>query len=104
MGSGVVVVWVSCPSAAVAKRIARSLVEERLAACVGVIPMSETIFHWKGKVERAHEVLLMIKARRSAFSRLRRRVRALHPYEVPEIIATAVVRGDPAYLSWVKGR
>lgn len=103
MGASVIVVWVSCPTAAVAKRIARAVVQEELAACVGILPMRGTIYRWKGKVETAREFLLMIKARRSAFARLRRRVRALHPYEVPEIVATPVVAGDPAYLAWVRG-
>jgi periplasmic divalent cation tolerance protein len=97
-----IVVWVACPNAATAGKIARAVVADGLAACAGVIPMRASIYRWKGRIERARETLLMIKTRRSAFDRLRRRVRALHPYEVPEIVATPIVAGDAAYLAWVR--
>lgn len=96
-----IVVLVTCPSTAEARRIAGALVRERLAACVNVVPGIASVFSWKGKVERAKETLLLIKTRRARFDRLRRRIKALHTYEVPEIVAVPLVAGDRNYLAWL---
>lgn len=98
-----IVVFVTCPSGVASERLARVVVGEGLAACANVVPLRGSIFRWKGKMERARETLLIFKTTRSRFPALRRRVRALHSYEVPEIIAVPVVAGDPAYLRWVAG-
>jgi periplasmic divalent cation tolerance protein len=84
-----------------AERIARALVEQRLAACVNVVPGLVSIYRWKGKVERDDERLLVIKTRRERFAALREALAALHPYEVPEILALAVEEGSSAYLGWL---
>jgi periplasmic divalent cation tolerance protein len=98
-----VVVLVTCPAGRSASRIARSLVEEKLAACVNIVPRVASVFAWKGKVERASESLLVIKTRRSLFDRLSRRVRELHSYAVPEVIAVPVTEGLRDYLRWLDG-
>ena len=103
MDEGCVVVLVTAPGEAKAAEIGRALVEERLAACVNVVPAVRSIYRWEGRVEQAQEVLLVIKTRAQAFEALRLRVLSLHPYQCPEIIALPVVAGHPAYLEWLAG-
>ena len=98
----VLVVFVTCPSAAVARRLARYLVRRRLAACVNVVPGLTSYFHWAGKLERARETLLILKTTAGTFAPLRRALLTLHPYDSPEIIALPVVAGHAAYLRWVR--
>ncbi len=93
---------VTCPSAAVGERIARRLVEERLAACVNLIPRVISTYRWQGKLARDRETLLVIKSRRVRFPALARRVAALHPYSVPEIIALPLQAGSRPYLAWIR--
>jgi periplasmic divalent cation tolerance protein len=81
--------------------LGRRLVDERLAACVTVVPSVTSIFTWQGKREEAAESLLMIKTRRDAYQTLQQRVLELHPYSVPEVLAVSVDAGAPAYLQWV---
>jgi periplasmic divalent cation tolerance protein len=81
--------------------IGRTLVEERLAACANVLPGLTSIYRWQEKICRDPEVLVLLKTRRSCFPKLARRVRELHPYSVPEIVALPVALGSPAYLAWV---
>ncbi len=83
-------------------RIGRVLVEEGLAACVNVVRGVKSIYRWKGNVEEDEEVLLIIKTTRSALDRLVRRVRELHTYEVPEIIAMPIIAGNEDYLRWIE--
>ncbi len=97
-----IVVLVTCGSRTEARRIAKALVEARLAACVNVAQAPvESIYRWKGKVERAREFLLMIKSSRRRFGALEAEVRRLHSYDVPEIIALPVEQGSRAYLAWI---
>ena len=98
-----IVVMVTCKSQAEAKKIARAVVEARLAACANVLngPV-ESIYLWKGKVETAKEVLVLMKSTRKRFSALEREIRRMHSYETPEIIAVAIVVGSRAYLEWIK--
>jgi periplasmic divalent cation tolerance protein len=91
----------TCPSQAVARRMARRLVEERLAACVNIVPIAQSVYRWRGKVETTREWLLIIKSRRAVYTRLEARLRELHPYELPEIVAVPLARGLAAYLSWI---
>ncbi len=84
-----------------ARKIARTLVEERLAACVQIIPM-ESFYRWKGKVENSREFLCLIKTGESVYEALEKRLREIHPYELPEIIALPVSAGLKEYLSWVE--
>ena len=97
-----VVVFVTCPTRAAARRIASALVARRLAACVNVLPGVESLFRWEGKVDQAREALLIIKTRAARLEALRRAVVALHPYEVPEVIAVPVAAGHRPYLRWVE--
>jgi len=99
---GVIVVLVTCPSPEVGEKIARAVIEDRLAACVNVVPGLASIYRWEGKVCRDAESLLVIKTRRTKFSALSRRVKALHPYLVPEVIALPVEVGSSPYLSWIR--
>lgn len=96
-----VVVFVTVSSTREGKRIAETLVRERLAACINVLRGLTSHYWWKGRVETSREELLMIKTRRSRFSALAKRVRALHSYTVPEIIALPVVSGQRDYLRWI---
>jgi periplasmic divalent cation tolerance protein len=93
----------TCPNADVAARIARALVEERLAACVNRLPGVNSTYRWQGEIHEDAEVLLLIKTTRERFDALRDRLAELHPYEVPELIALEVADGLPAYLDWLAG-
>jgi periplasmic divalent cation tolerance protein len=102
--TGKIVVLVTCGTAREARRIARALVEERLAACVNLVAAPiHSIYRWKRRVEQASEFLLLIKTSRKRFAALRARIAALHSYDVPEIIALPIAAGAPAYLRWLDG-
>src|SRR5580693_10679 len=97
-----IVVLVTCGSLREARTIARELVERRLAACGNIVEAPvRSIYRWKGKVESAREVLLILKSSRRRFAALAAAIRKLHSYDVPEIIALPVVAGSPAYLKWI---
>ena len=84
-----------------AERLSRQLVEERLAACVSVAPGLKSRYRWKGKIEVASEVLLIIKTSAARYPKLEKRLKALHSYTVPEILAMPVIAGNPDYLKWL---
>jgi periplasmic divalent cation tolerance protein len=92
---------VTAPDRKTAAAIADALVGERLAACVTFAPGAVSTYRWKGRIERAREVLLVIKSRASLAKRLERRIRDLHPYEVPEILRLPVASGEVRYLRWI---
>lgn len=94
-------VYVTVPDEETAVEIARTVVEERLAACVNVVPEIRSFYRWRGRVEDEGEWLLLMKTDPRAFEGLRRRVAELHPYEVPCITAMPVVMGHEPYLAWV---
>lgn len=97
-----VVVLVTCADAAEAKRIARAVVDERLAACVNILPGAVvSIYRWKGKVETARERLLLIKTRRARLKKLHAAVVRLHSYDLPEFIALPILEGSRQYLDWI---
>jgi periplasmic divalent cation tolerance protein len=96
----VLLVLTNCPDLQVAGRLRRHLVESRLAACVNQLAPVASTYRWKGAVEDAVEIPLLIKTTRAAYPALEAALRQLHPYEVPEIIAIAVDRGLPEYLNW----
>lgn len=95
------VVLVTAPTSEKAAEIARALVEERLAACGNVVPAIRSIYRWEGKVHEDAEALLVLKTTRGRFEALRDRVLALHPYDVPEVIALPVEAGSADYLAWI---
>lgn len=101
--SEVSVVLVTAPDGETAQRLGRALVEERLAACVNVVPAITSIYRWQGAVETDSEVLMVIKTSTRGFESLRRRVVELHPYDTPEVLALDVRDGDRDYLDWVLG-
>lgn len=94
-------VFCTCPNPGEANRIARTLVEESLAACVNIVPGIRSVFYWQGTLEEADEQLLIIKAPAGKFPGLEARIRALHSYSVPEILALPVAAGSPPYLEWL---
>jgi periplasmic divalent cation tolerance protein len=96
-----IVVLTTCDSAEEAERLARHLVEHRVAACVNIVAGARSVYRWKDKIEDAAEFLLVIKSRRDAFPRLRAAIAQLHSYEIPEVIALPVVDGSEAYLNWL---
>jgi periplasmic divalent cation tolerance protein len=101
MNSNHIMVFCSCPDEAVAARVAAALVRERLAACVSRTAAMRSTYSWEGALCDTPEVLLTIKTRADRYPELEARIRALHPYELPEIMAVPVVAGSAAYLDWV---
>jgi len=97
----VLIVLTNCPDAAVADRIARALVENRLAACVNQLPPVASTYRWQGAVESATEVSLLIKCTRDRYAAVEEAIRQMHPYQVPEIVALPVIAGFGPYLRWV---
>jgi periplasmic divalent cation tolerance protein len=95
------VVFTACGSAEEANRIARELVERRLAACVNIVPGVESVYRWKGEIESAAEWLLIIKTTAAAFEKLREAISELHSYDVPECVALTVEDGGADYLEWI---
>ena len=91
----------TCPDDETAARIARTLVEEKLAACVNRIPGIASTYRWQGEIRQDTEVLLVIKTTRERFDDLRQRLAEVHPYEVPELVAFDIAEGLPAYLEWL---
>jgi periplasmic divalent cation tolerance protein len=96
-----IVVYVTVSSADEGRRIARALVEERLAACVNQLPGIRSIYRWQGKIEESTEELLIIKTNKDLFAALQKRVCELHSYAVPEVIAVPVTAGSEPYLQWL---
>jgi periplasmic divalent cation tolerance protein len=96
-----IVVLTNMPDRAAAERLAQDLVERRLAACVNVLAECTSIYRWKGAVEKAKEVPVLIKSRAALYDALERAIGELHPYELPEIVALPIVRGFPPFLEWV---
>lgn len=97
----VVFAYVTCPSLAEAERIGLMLVEERLAACVNLLPSMRSIYRWQGAVETADEVVLIAKTLRARAPALTRRVQALHSYSCPCVVLVPVAGGAAAYLRWL---
>ncbi|HUP20406.1 MAG TPA: divalent-cation tolerance protein CutA [Gemmatimonadota bacterium] len=95
------VVLTTCPDAETARRLARTLVEERLAACGNVVPGLVSIYRWQGTVESAEECLLILKTRDDRVPALASRLDEIHPYDVPEMLALPVAAGADSYVRWV---
>jgi periplasmic divalent cation tolerance protein len=96
-----IVVLSTCSDREEAQRIANGLVERKLAACVNIVPGVESVYHWKGAVERSPEFLLIIKSNRESFEKLSSVLAGLHSYEVAEALALPIVDGSENYLAWL---
>ena len=97
------IVLVTCRSIAEARKIGRNVVEKKLAACANIVPGVESIYRWKGKVERAGEVLVVVKTTANRLPALEREVKRLHRYDVPEFIVLPIIAGSRKYLAWLQG-
>ena len=96
------VVFNTCPDTGSAEKIARELIERKLAACVNIFPGLRSLYMWKGVCESAEEQLLIIKTTMVTYPALEQAILELHPYELPEIIAVPLVAGLSGYLAWIK--
>lgn len=96
-----IVIFITCGSEEEALKIAHSLVEEHLAACVNLISPIRSIYRWEGKIWDEREWLLIVKTQRQRFEELERKVKSLHSYSVPEIIGLPIVEGSSSYLNWL---
>jgi len=101
METPVCVAMVTAPSVDVAERIVTAVVDEQLAACGNIVPGLTSIYRWEGAVQRDSEVLILFKTTRAVLPQLLTRVAALHPYDVPEVLALPVAAGLEAYTKWV---
>lgn len=97
----VIVTLCTCPDKESAEKIARLLVESRLAACVNILPDLTSVYSWQGQIETADEHLLIIKSPQVGYQAIETAILSHHPYELPEIIAVPVRQGLPGYLNWI---
>lgn len=97
-----IVVYITAPNEDEAARMAKELVEARLAGCVNIIRNIRSIYSWQGRIEDEPEVLMVVKTQKSLFEELSKKVRELHSYSVPEIIALPIVEGSQDYIRWLK--
>lgn len=102
MTEQVIVAFSTCPDAATAQRLAEALVGERLATCVNRLPGVASTYIWDGRLQDDPEILLIIKTTAARLAALTARLKALHPYELPELVALPVVGGNEPYLAWVR--
>lgn len=101
MATDYIVVFCTVPDQDTAQKIAHQLVEEKLAACCNIIPGLKSIYTWENKIQEDAEYLLLIKSRQMVFSRLEDRIKEIHPYSIPEIIALPIIQGNKEYLKWI---
>jgi periplasmic divalent cation tolerance protein len=101
MSEQILLIFSTFPEGETARDVVEKLVSEKLAACGNIIPTVESIYRWKDKVENATEALVLLKTTKAQYPAFQDRLKALHPYEVPEIICLDVVNGLPDYLAWV---
>ncbi|HJU70707.1 MAG TPA: divalent-cation tolerance protein CutA [Paucimonas sp.] len=99
--SQALLVLTNLPDASTAQKLARQLVEQKLAACVNILPAVQSVYRWQGAVEEAVEVTLFIKTMQACYMELQSTILSAHPYQTPEIIAVAIDQGLPAYLDWM---
>ena len=97
----VIVTLCTCPDKMSAQKIAHVLVENKLAACVNILPGILSIYTWKSQIESAEEHLLIIKSSAEHYQSIETAIRSHHPYEIPEIIAFPITQGLPEYLNWI---
>ncbi|HEX2604825.1 MAG TPA: divalent-cation tolerance protein CutA [Oxalicibacterium sp.] len=94
-------IWTNFPDRSSAESLARALLQRQLAACINIMPGVHSLYRWRGAIEQATEVTVLIKSVRIRYAELEQAIRAMHPYEVPEIIAVPICAGLPAYLDWL---
>ena len=99
----ILIIFVTCATSGEARRIAARILEKRLGACANIMRGVESRFWWKGRIDNAREVLLMVKTTAVNFKKIEKEVKRLHSYDVPEIIAVPIVAGSREYLEWIKG-
>lgn len=95
------IILCTCPDRECAEQIAGNLIESQLAACVNILPSVTSVYQWQGEIETTQELLLMIKSHQERYPALENRIKELHPYDVPEIIAVSIERGSHDYLKWI---
>lgn len=96
-----ILVLTALPEHALAETLARELLTARLAACIHIGPAVQSLYHWRGKIEKAREFPLAIKTRAELYGHVEAAIRQRHPYELPEIVAVPITHGLPAYLEWI---
>jgi len=94
-------VLTNCPDEATANALALAVLEDKLAACVNLLPSIQSVYRWRGAIESAVEIPLLIKSTAANYPALEAKIREIHPYDVPEIIALPITHGLPAYLDWL---
>ena len=99
--SDAIVVFMTAANTEEASRIAETLVDKGLAACVQILPEMQSVYRWKGEIEKQPEILILAKTVKSKFGELETEVRALHSYDTPEIVATPLINGSRPYLEWL---
>ena len=102
MGSRYRIVLVTAPNTAEAERIARKVVKKELAACVNIVPKIRSIYQWDGEVHEDREALMVIKTSKELLPSLKKRIKRMHSYDVPEFIVFKIEEGDRAYLNWME--
>ena len=101
--SEIIIVFVTVPGLREGSRISKAILTSRLAACVNVIPGVQSMYQWKGKIVREKEAMLVMKTTRIRYRKLEQKIKKLHPYEVPEVIAIPLICGSSQYIEWVTG-
>ncbi|XP_028918021.1 protein CutA isoform X1 [Ornithorhynchus anatinus] len=96
------VAFVNCPNEQIAKDIARAIMDKKLAAGVNILPKALTLYFWKGEIEEATEILLLVKTKTSKINELSNYIRSIHPFEIPEIISLPIDQGNALYLKWIE--
>lgn len=101
MDHSYIIVFCTVPDEKSARLISRTIVQEKLAACSSTIPGTESVYTWQNVVQQEQELLLIIKTRSDLFDKLQEKILQTHPYEVPEIIAFPIIKGNSEYLKWI---
>lgn len=94
--------YVTTPNKSTAKKIAKTLIQEKLIACANILPGMNSIYRWQGKIEQAHECILILKSHKKMTTKITQRVKQLHPYQVPCVLSFSVASGNADYLQWLE--